>query len=210
MGGKTNYDRLMQQIMQRFAGEMLKPKLLLHVCCAPCSTAVMERLETAFLLVVLFDNPNLDTGEEHGRRAAETQRLIQEKGLTAEVIITPYDPDSYLAAVRGQEDSPEGGSRCHACFALRLGNAARMAKDLACDWFTTTLTISPHKDAGLLNHLGEQAGKAAGVPFLPSDFKKGGGYQRSLLLSREHHLYRQDYCGCVFSRQARDKRKASQ
>ena len=209
MKEKVNYDRRMQQIIQSFQGREPKPRLLLHVCCAPCSSAVLERLGQAFRLVVYFDNPNLDTPEEHRLRAMEAERLVRLTGLAEQVIVTPYHPESYLLAIRGLEDAPEGGARCQACFRLRLSNAAREAKQQACDWFTTTLSISPHKNADLLNALGEEAGAAAGVPFLPSDFKKGGGYQRSLMLSREYQLYRQDYCGCVFSRIARDKRKTA-
>jgi predicted adenine nucleotide alpha hydrolase (AANH) superfamily ATPase len=208
MDSKINFDDRMQQIIRTFHGR--KPKMLLHVCCAPCSSAVMERLEEAFRLVVFFDNPNLASQEEHHLRATETRRLVALTGLAEQLIMTDYHPESFYNAIHGAEKEPEGGHRCQACFRLRLENAARAAKATDCDWFTTTLTISPHKNAQMLNSLGEEIGLAVGVPFLPSDFKKRGGYQRSLILSREHSLYRQSFCGCVFSKKAWEERKASQ
>ena len=200
-----NFNARMEQIMEQVSAEGRKARLLLHVCCAPCSSAVLERLSPVFDITLFFDNPNLDTGDEHRLRGEETLRLAAELGLLHQVIISPYDPASYYKAVQGLEGEPEGGARCRECFRLRLLNSARKARELGCDWFTTTLTISPRKDAALLNGLGEEAGEAAGISFLPSDFKKRGGYQRSIVLSREKSLYRQDYCGCVFSRRDRGK-----
>lgn len=200
MPGTLNYDTALSRLLDDFASQGRRPRLLLHVCCAPCSTAVLERLAEAFEVVVFFDNPNLDSDKEHALRAGETRRLLLQTGWAEQVIISPYEPAVYREAVRGLENEPEGGARCAACFTLRLGRSARAARDLGCDWFTTTLTISPRKDATLLNTLGRAAGEAAGVPFLPSDFKKRGGYQRSVELSREFGLYRQDYCGCAYSR----------
>lgn len=200
MEPKRNYNSQMEAVMEQVADSGRKAHLLLHVCCAPCSSAVLERLVPVFDITLFFDNPNLDTAPEHSLRAGETLRLAEENGLVDRVIISPYDPASFREAVRGLENEPEGGARCRECFRLRLQNSARKARELGCDWFTTTLTISPRKDAALLNELGESIGAEAGVPFLPSDFKKKGGYQRSVALSRELSLYRQEYCGCAFSR----------
>lgn len=210
MAQKINYDQRMQGILSALPNTGKKPRLLLHVCCAPCSTSVLERLAQAFEVIVYFDNPNLDSASEHERRATETRKLLGRTGWASEVIITPYDPATWRQAISGLEQEPEGGARCAACFRLRLSRSARAAFDLGCDWFTTTLTVSPRKDAALLNDLGEAAGIEAGLPFLPSDFKKQGGYPRSVQLSREHALYRQDYCGCAFSRRERGRQLASQ
>ena len=201
------FDREMREALAGLKEKGGRPGLLLHVCCAPCSSSVLERLHEAFRVLVFFDNPNLDSAEEFARRLAETRRLAEETGWAEEIIAPPYAPETWREAVRGLEGEPEGGRRCEACFALRLKNAAREAKTRHCDYFTTTLTLSPRKDAPLLNRLGEEAGKAAGVTFLASDFKKRGGYPRSIELSRLHSLYRQDYCGCVFSKIERQKQK---
>lgn len=200
------FDREMQSVMTGLKAGGIKPGLLLHVCCAPCSSSVLERLAEAFRVRVFFDNPNLDSPEEFERRLSETRRLADETGWAKVVAASPYQPETWREAVRGLEGEPEGGLRCRACFALRLGNAAREAAVQGLPYFTTTLTLSPMKDAALLNSLGEEAAKAAGVTFLASDFKKRGGYPRSIELSRLHSLYRQDYCGCVFSKIERDKR----
>lgn len=205
MAQARNYDREMSALAEGFQQTGERPRLLVHVCCAPCSTSVLERLAGAFDLVVYFDNPNLDTAREHDLRALEVRRLLQQTGLALDVIVTPYQPEAFYQAVRGLELEPEGGRRCEACFRLRLNRSARAARELGCGYLTTSLSVSPRKDAHLLNTLGEEATREAGVRFLPSDFKKRGGYQRSVALSRQFGLYRQDYCGCVFSR--RDARQ---
>jgi len=198
------FDRQMREIVRGLlAEESERPKLLLHVCCAPCSGPVLECLSAVFRVIVYFDNPNLDSRQEFDRRASEAERLVLATGWAEKVVVAPYDADAFMKAVRGLEGELEGGARCVACFALRLGRSARAARDMECGFFTTTLTVSPRKDAALLNRLGGEAGRNAGVPFLPSDFKKRDGYLRSLEISREHGLYRQDYCGCAFSRRAR-------
>ena len=204
MSGRINYDAEMEKLVRSLPGEGSRPRLLLHVCCAPCSTSVLERLAPSFELVVYFDNPNLDTAREHELRSRELTRLMASTGLASQVIIQPYQPAAFHQVIRGLEGEKEGGLRCRACFALRLAHSAQAAREQGCDWFTTTLTVSPRKDAALLNHLGEEAGRAAGVSFLPSDFKKQGGYQRSVELSRSFSLYRQDYCGCIYSRRGRE------
>ncbi len=200
MRGKNGFDGLMQEIISGMDGTGQKPLLLLHVCCAPCSSAVLERLAGMFRIIAYFDNPNIDSAEEHDLRAGETRRLADMTGWAEQVIVSPYDPDAFRTAVRGLEGEPEGGARCRVCFRLRLSRSTLKAAELGCCFFTTTLTLSPRKDATLLNGLGQEAGEAAGIRFLPSDFKKRGGYQRSILLSRQFSLYRQDYCGCAFSR----------
>lgn len=201
-----NHDTLMQAFIDSLPKDGPRPRLLLHCCCAPCSTAVLERLHQHFDITVYYDNPNIDTAAEHDLRARELQAFTARSGLADEAVIQPYDPASYYAAVRGLEQEPEGGARCERCFALRLRNAARYAAAHGYDYYTTTLTISPMKNAALLNALGEQMGQEENIPFLNSDFKKRGGYLRSTELSRQYGIYRQDYCGCVFSRAARDRR----
>lgn len=204
---KINYQQAMETIVAGLTG---RPRLLLHVCCAPCSSAVLEKLHPHFAVTVYFDNPNMDTEEEFARRAKEEQRFVAETGLADQVVVVPYAPERYMEAVRGLETEKEGGARCVACFRLRLFNAARYAKEHGFDFFTTTLTISPLKNAGLLNRIGEEAAQETGARFLPGDFKKKEGYKRSIELSKAHGLYRQDYCGCVFSRRERENQRARQ
>lgn len=201
---KRNYMREMEALAAGLAG---RPRLLLHACCAPCSSSVLEQLHRLFRVTVYFDNPNLDTAAEFDRRAAEEARFVAETGFAEAVEIVPYAPDAFRAAARGLENEPEGGARCAACFRLRLGNAARYAKAHGFDFFTTTLTVSPMKNAALLNAIGEEAAAAHGAVFLNSDFKKKEGYKRSIELSKAHALYRQDYCGCVYSRLERERRR---
>lgn len=203
---RTNYDRAMEDVI---SGLTFRPRLLLHVCCAPCSSAVLERLHPHFAVTVYFDNPNMDTKEEFDRRASEARRFVSETGLAEDVAVIPYAPDNYAQAIRGLEYEKEGGARCAACFRLRLFDAARYAKENGFDFFTTTLTISPLKNAALLNKIGQEAAEAFGARFLPGDFKKKEGYKRSIELSKAHGLYRQDYCGCVYSKAEREKQKAA-
>ena len=196
---RQNHDKRMQALVEGIKAQGIRPRLLLHSCCAPCSTAVLERLCEAFDITLYFYNPNMDTREEHDLRAAQLKALA---GMQAAIHVVPYDPAPYLAAVQGLAQQPEGGARCMKCFQLRLHNAAAYAKAQGFDCYTTTLTISPMKNAALLNDLGAHIGEEAGIPFLPSDFKKRGGYQRSIELSRENELYRQDYCGCIWSKRS--------
>lgn len=203
-----NHDRTMQALVERTLASGRRPRLLLHCCCAPCSTAVVERLRAAFHVDLFYYNPNIDSEMEHDLRAQEVTRLAADAAPELAAIIMPYNPAVFKQATRGLEQEPEGGARCVRCFALRLRESARYAKAHGYDWFTTTLTISPMKNADLLNDLGTAIGEETGVPFLCSDFKKRGGYQRSVELSKTYALYRQDYCGCVFSKEAAEKRKA--
>ncbi|MCL2367727.1 MAG: epoxyqueuosine reductase QueH [Oscillospiraceae bacterium] len=168
-------------------------KLLLHSCCGPCSTAVLEQLRGQYAPTLYFDNPNIGPESEYWKRL-ESQRLV-----TDNLIEAPYDPTRFLTAIAGLEQEPEGGLRCTRCFTLRLEETARLAVREGFPYFTTTLTVSPHKDAAGINQIGAALGEAYGVTYLARDFKRDGGYQRSVALSKELGLYRQTYCGCVFS-----------
>lgn len=190
-------DKIILQMTQR-------KKLLLHSCCAPCSSYCLEYLSQYFDVTVFYYNPNITEENEYQKRAAEQQRLIRAMNERQHTTISyaegVYEPEEYLAMVRGLEQEPEGAGRCERCFRLRLTKTAEYASDNGFDYFTTTLTISPLKNAHLLNALGEEIGEKTGVAFLPSDFKKKEGYKRSIELSKEYDLYRQNYCGCIFSK----------
>lgn len=196
-----NYDAEMEKIIKGFKGE--RKKLLLHVCCAPCSSACLERLKGDFFITAFFYNPNIED-EEYFKRKAELLRFIAETGW-AEIVDCDRDKDKFYAAAHGLEDSPEGGARCEACFKLRLEKTAQEAARGGYDYFSTTLTLSPLKDAALLNKIGYKAAEEFNAKWLPCDFKKRNGYLRSLQLSEKHSLYRQNYCGCVFSQNKLDK-----
>ena len=171
-------------------------KILLHSCCAPCSTSVLEFLMPKIGVTVFYYNPCIMPRDEYEHRLSEQARLCQLLGV--ELISGKYDTDAYLALASGLEGVPEGGDRCIRCFSLRLKETAIMAKEGGYDYFCTTLTVSPHKNAVLINEIGQQSACEVGVPFLPSDFKKQNGYLRSIQLSKQYDLYRQGYCGCRF------------
>lgn len=189
-----NFDKLMQEQIAQAHGE--KPKLLLHCCCAPCASACLERLQEFFETTVLFYNPNIE-GDEYERRKAEIKRFIEETGF-ADFIDSDHDEKEFYCTIKGLENEKEGGARCEKCFELRLAETARTADENGFDYFTTTLTISPLKNAKIINEIGEKLQNKA--KWLYSDFKKRNGYLRSTELSQQHDLYRQNYCGCVFSR----------
>ncbi len=227
-----NYQKELDKIIDRIADEQpgrredfvedYPPRLLLHSCCAPCSSYVLEYLRNYFRITVFYYNPNITEDEEYRKRVAEQKRLIeaynaqlreQEKttavvsvperrGYLIEVIEGNYEPERFFDTARGLEQCPEGGERCFACYALRLGETAKRARAGDYDYFTTTLSISPLKNAVKLNEIGERLSREYGVAWLPSDFKKRDGYKRSIELSKEYDLYRQDYCGCVYSRRS--------
>ncbi len=176
-----------------------KPRLLLHACCGPCSSAVLELLAEVFELHIYYYNPNIWPPEEYHRREAELEKFIAETHFGITVAEAEYQPSDYYAAVAGLEQEPERGNRCTVCYQMRMERAAAYAKKQGFDYFTTTLSISPHKDAARINTIGEALAEKYGIPHLTSDFKKHGGFARSLELSAEHGLYRQDYCGCEFS-----------
>lgn len=196
-----NYSNECEAILEDIRSSGEKPSLLLHVCCAPCSSYCLEYLEPFFDITVFFYNPNMDTRAEFVRRSAELERFIDSSQINAKVTIEHYDPQEFYRAIRGLEAEPEGGERCFKCYELRLRKSADYAALNGFDYFTTTLSISPHKNAKALNDIGERLGFEYGVRFLPSDFKKKDGFKRSIELSMEYGLYRQDYCGCVYSRE---------
>lgn len=187
------------------------PAILLHSCCGPCSTSVIETLSRAFRITVFYFNPNIDDRTEYETRAAEQKRLLSVMKLPhpAAFLEGDYDPEEFLSFARRRESDPEGGERCTACYALRLDRTAREAATRGFNWFTTTLSVSPLKDAERINKIGAAAGEKHGVRWLWSDFKKKDGYRRSIELSREYCLYRQDYCGCSYSRIVEETRRAA-
>ncbi len=178
------------------------PSLLLHSCCAPCSSACIEKLADYFHITVFYYNPNIENQEEYDKRANEQRRLIEQMPTKYPVhfIEGAYEPERFLEMVRGHEKEAEGGSRCELCFRMRLTMTATVAKEQKMDYFTTTLTISPLKNATLINRLMEELAKVHEIQYLASDFKKKEGYKRSIELSKEYNLYRQNYCGCMFSK----------
>ena len=208
---KINYQIELERELARIAESGRRPRLLLHSCCAPCSSYVLEYLHRAFDIDIFYYNPNIAPREEFDRRVAELNRLVASLPHENAMRVIPgdYDADAFMALCRGHEDDPEGGARCERCFRMRLGATAKLARELGSDYFTTTLTISPMKDAALLNAIGLELAERARVRWLCSDFKKKNGYKRSCELSELYGLYRQDYCGCVFSRRERDARVAA-
>ena len=197
---KRNYQRELDQIIGRAQEEGIRPKLLLHVCCAPCSSYCMEYLTKYFDITLLFYNPNMDSAEEYDKRKDELLRLIKEAGFPVKAVIRDYEPEVFYESVKGHESDPEGGERCFICYELRMREAAEFAAEGGYDFFTTSLSISPYKNAEKINEIGERLAQKYGVRHLVSDFKKRDGYKRSIELSEQYHLYRQDYCGCVYSR----------
>lgn len=178
-----------------------KPTLLLHSCCAPCSSAVLEFVKDYFDVTLYFYNPNISPEIEFDLRLNELYRLVNEMKLeNVKILVPSYDNDKFEYIAKGLENAPEGGTRCEKCFYLRLENAVSYAAANGYDYVTTTLTVSPHKNSELLNTIGIELGEKYGVKYLCSDFKKREGYKRSCQLSREYDLYRQNYCGCIYSK----------
>ena len=181
-------------------------RILLHVCCAPCATHPVELLAAKGEVIGYFANPNIQPKEEYEKRLDEAQRFFDWIGIPLEVEI--YDPESWDRAVAGFEKEPEGGRRCEICFRHRLTSAAKKAKNIDCEYFTTTLTVSRYKNSKVIHRVGEEVSKQMGVIFRKDDFKKRGGYDRSIELSKKWGLYRQDYCGCIYSKEERFKKSA--
>lgn len=204
---KRNYQKELDGILTKISET--PPRLLLHACCAPCSSYVLSYLAEYFSITVLFYNPNITEEEEYQKRREELLRLIEELPVRHPIhwMDAPWDPENFFALIRGLEKCPEGGERCFKCYRQRMELTAQYARDNGFDWFTTTLTISPLKNAAKLNEIGEEIATVYGVSHLPSDFKKRGGYQRSIELSHEYNLYRQNYCGCVFSKAESERRQ---
>ena len=206
MNKVRNYQKELDKIIEdagaRAGGA---PSLFLHSCCAPCSSYVLEYLRQYFRITVFYYNPNITEDAEYRKRVEEQKRLIaaynqKAQGYSIEVLEGDYEPDRFFQIAKGLEACPEGGERCFACYELRLLETAKRARAGNYDYFTTTLSISPLKNAAKLNEIGEKLAASCGVAWLPSDFKKRDGYKRSIELSKEYELYRQDYCGCVYSR----------
>ena len=194
-----NYDKKLEEILSSLDST---PKLLLHSCCAPCSSAVIERLSKFFDITILYYNPNIEPYEEYLKRKEEEIRFIKEfKGVNKLGLLNcDYDNDKYHDIAKGLETAPEGGQRCHKCYRLRLEYTAKKAKELNYDYFGTTLTVSPYKNSKVLNEIGKNLESIYNVKYLYSDFKKKDGYKRSIELSKEYNLYRQNYCGCIYSK----------
>ena len=195
---KINYDKNLSDFLEKLKASNEKPKLLLHACCAPCSTTAIERLKDYFSITVFFYNPNIDTEEEFTKRQDEQARLLSYYKI--DVIKQGHNKQEFLDNVKGLEALKEGGARCEKCFSLRLGKTAKKAKELGFEYFATTLTLSPLKNAGKINEIGKVLEKEFGVKYLATDFKKQGGYLKSIELSKKYGLYRQNYCGCEFSK----------
>ena len=209
---KINYQVILDGILTEHIKKGERPKLLLHCCCAPCSSYVLEYLSQYVDITCYYYNPNISPEEEYIKRAEELSALIEKMPLSShpEAVIAKYDPESFEELSKGKEELEEGGARCFECYRLRLSKSAEYAKENGFDYFTTTLSISPHKNAAKLCEIGKSLSEQYGVAYLYSDFKKKGGYLRSCKLSAEYNLYRQDYCGCIFSKQAAERRKSSE
>ena len=202
-----NFDKEMQRIVESVGEE--KPKLLLHSCCGPCSSYCIEELDPHFFITVFYYNPNIDTDEEYEKRKAEQKRFIERHPWQNPVSFVgeEYRKEDFEKIAKGKENCKEGGEPCLACYRLRLEEAAKYARNNGFDFFTTTLTVSPLKNAAVLNRIGFELQEEYGVKFLPTDFKKRGGYQRSVVISKEYEMYRQEYCGCEYSKKERENQK---
>ena len=203
---RRNYQKELDLLIDGLQGV---PRLFLHSCCAPCSSYVLEYLSEFFAITDFYYNPNIEPQEEYQRRAAELERLIGRMQPRHPITFLEgtYDPAIFHEMAKGMEELPEGSERCFRCYELRMREAARLAAEGGFDYFTTTLSISPLKNAQKINEIGEKLAEEYGVKHLPSDFKKKNGYLRSIELSKQYDLYRQDYCGCIFSKAERMRQK---
>lgn len=204
---QRNYQKELDEKINYHNSRGEVPTLLLHSCCAPCSSYVLEYLSNYFWITVLYYNPNIYPEEEYTKRVLEQQRFIQEFPMKYQAVFIEgaYDTQRFYEMAEGMEDLPEGGARCFACYELRLREAAEYAGRLGMDYFTTTLSISPMKNAQKLNEIGGQLAEEYGVAYLYSDFKKKNGYLRSTQISKAYGMYRQDYCGCIYSMRERNR-----
>ena len=203
---KTNFQIEMEKLTASFGD--YRPTLLLHACCAPCSSYVLESIAKYFDITMFFYDPNITPAEEYEKRYSELKRLLREAPFAdgIKVMESEYEPEKFFEIAKGLENVPEGGERCFKCYRLRLERTAKAAKEHGFDYFATTLSISPYKSSAKLAEISLALEKEYGVNWLPSDFKKRGGYRRSIELSKEYGLYRQDYCGCVYSQAQRAAR----
>lgn len=206
---KVNYNLECEKILNSLDLNN-KKTLLLHACCAPCSSAVLEKISKYFKITILFYNPNITDYSEYLKRKDELKRLIKEVGYDIEVMDCDYDKEKFISMALGLEDKKEGDIRCYKCYKLRLEKTALVAKENNFDYFTTTLSISPYKNSKWLNEIGKELSAKYKVDYLYADFKKKNGYKRSIELSNIYHLYRQDYCGCIYSKVERESIKALQ
>lgn len=197
---KVNYGRMLDEKLAELEKSGEKPSLLLHACCAPCSSHTLLFLYEHFDITLYFCNPNIAPQKEFDFRFEELKRLVSELGLDVKIIEEPYDSEPFYQLAKGLEKFPERGERCQKCIAYRLRKSAEKAKETGCDYFTTTLTISPHKDCTFINECGAEISDEYGVAYLFSDFKKHDGYKHSIELSKQYSLYRQNYCGCIYSK----------
>lgn len=202
---KINYQKELDKITDSLNGNV--PKLFLHSCCAPCSSYTLEYLSNYFDITVYYFNPNISPKAEFDKRYAEQKRLIDAlpSKHPIKLVCGEYDYNDFLEIAKGYEDVPEGGERCFRCYRMRLESTAKLAKEQGFDYFCTTLSISPLKNSQKINEIGYEVAKKYGIKWLPSDFKKKEGYKRSIELSREYQLYRQNFCGCVFSKENKDE-----
>jgi len=213
---KRNYQKELEHIIAVHQKNHMAPSLFLHACCAPCSSYCLEYLAQYFRITVFYYNPNISPEEEYKKRVEELYSLVarqeelflmfKDTYYPIQMVVGKYDPECFYKMAEGMEDIPEGGERCFACYELRLREAALEASTRGFDYFTTTLSISPHKNAEKLNEIGERLAREYSVAYLPSDFKKKNGYRRSCELSEQFGLYRQNYCGCIYSKQEMQKR----
>lgn len=202
---KINYQKELDKITDSLNGDV--PKLFLHSCCAPCSSYTLEYLRNYFDITVYYFNPNISPKAEFDKRYAEQKRLIEAlpSKHTIKLVCGEYDHNDFLKIAKGYENVPEGGERCFRCYRMRLESTAKLAKEQGFDYFCTTLSISPLKNSQKINEIGYEVAEKYGIKWLPSDFKKKEGYKRSIELSREYQLYRQNFCGCVFSKENKDE-----
>lgn len=211
MENRVDYGKILKKTLAEIDTRAVKPTLLIHACCAPCSSYTLEYLSPHFRQIdVFFYNPNISPESEYETRLAELKRLTTEAPYDCPIAVIAgrYEPERFFEMARGLEELAEGAARCYLCYEMRLRETARMARDGGYDYFTTTLSISPYKNAAWLNEIGARTAAETGGVYLTSDFKKRGGYQRSIALSRQYGLYRQDFCGCVYSKRDAEKRCA--
>lgn len=196
---KMNYNLIMKEQIEKFTSPQT---LLLHACCAPCSSAVLEKLKNIFKITVYFYNPNITDKEEYEKRYLELERFIKEFDSNINLIKEEFSPTTFFEMSKGLEQEPERGRRCYKCYNLRLQKTALIAEEKNFDFFTTTLSLSPYKNSNWINEIGAKLDKTYNSNFLYNDFKKEKGYQRSIELSKQYNLYRQDYCGCIYSKKS--------
>ena len=208
---KINYQVMLDSIIKDLPEKEPPPRLLMHSCCAPCSSYCLSYLAEYFSITVFYYNPNISPEDEYYKRIKEQARLVDRLPVKNKISFAEgeYEPLKFFQMAEGMEDVPEGGARCFKCYEMRQRKAAEYALAHGFDYFTTTLSVSPHKNAQVLNETGLSLEKEYGVKYLVSDFKKKGGYQKSIQYSREYNLYRQDYCGCIFSKKEREQEKTA-